>query len=176
MMSPLPSVLLADGPDPLGPPELVQFGRFVGSWTLEVIWFNADGTVARRLPGEWHFGWILEGRAIADVWIVPPRPRRDPSAPPLGECGMTVRFYDAAAGAWRSTWHGPVNRVVMPFLARQIGDEMVLERSEDGAITRWVFSAVTPDSFLWRNLVSEDHGATWRLQQEMHARREADPR
>ena len=27
----------------------------------------------RRRNGEWHFGWVLEGRAIQDVWIVPPR-------------------------------------------------------------------------------------------------------
>jgi len=26
--------------------------------------------------GEWHFGWVLEGRAIQDVILAPPREER----------------------------------------------------------------------------------------------------
>ena len=48
------------------------YGWLVGSWDLEVTRFLADGT-RRRRSGEWHFGWVLEGRAIQDVWVVPRR-------------------------------------------------------------------------------------------------------
>ena len=67
---------------------------------------------------------------------------------PPGEWGTTLRFYDPAIDAWRSTWIGPRKHVVMPFLARQVGDEIVLEGSfQEGSLTRWIFSDVTPATF-----------------------------
>ena len=75
-------------------------------------------------------------------------------------------FYDA----WN--WIGPRNRVVMQFRARSVGDELVLEGSfEDGLRTRWIFSEITPDSFSWRAVDSKDDADSWRLLQQMKARR-----
>jgi hypothetical protein len=165
------AVLLSAGPDPQGLPELMQFGRFVGAWDLDVIYYATDGTVTRRVPGEWHFGWALEGRAVADVWIVPPRAQRDAAAPPAGEYGMSLRFYDRSIAGWRSTWLGPVHHVVYPFLARQIGESMVLERIDSGRIIRWSFRDITAESFTWDNSVSSDDGKTWLLEQKFLARR-----
>src|SRR3954467_8336036 len=102
---------------------VMLFGRFVGSWGLEVNWYDA-GQVVRRARGEWHFSWILEGRGIQDVWIVPIRAERSTGATSY-EYGTTIRFYDSSIKAWRSTWHGPMHGVVIPFVARQIGDEIV---------------------------------------------------
>jgi hypothetical protein len=85
-----------------------------------------------------------------------------------------VRFYDPAIDAWRSTWIGPVRGVVMPFIGRQVGDEIVLEGSfEPGASTRWIFSEITARAFHWRAEESRDGWQTRRLQQEMNARRRA---
>jgi hypothetical protein len=175
LRSPLADALHADGPNPVGEAELMQFGRFVGSWDLDVVYYDEEGKVRRRTPGEWHFGWVLEGRAIQDVWIVPPRRDRPRVGPPPGEYGMTLRFYDAAIGAWRSTWHGPVNGIVWPFIARATGDEMVLERRADGMIERWIFGSIEPDAFHWRSVKSTDEGVSWHLQQEMFATRSASP-
>lgn len=139
--SPMTEALHANGPNAEHREKLMQFGRLVGSWDLDVIYYGESGKVRRRTPGEWHFGWALEGRAIEDVWIVPPRSQRPPEGQVFGEYGVTLRFYDPGMGAWRSTWHGPVNGIVWPFIARQIGEEMVLERSqEDGSLSRWIFS------------------------------------
>lgn len=164
-------VLLSKGPNPSEPPELMQFGRFVGAWDLKVTYFDPTGLVSREVEGEWHFGWVLEGRAVADVWIVPRRSLREPSGPPAGEYGMSLRFYDQSIAAWRSTWLGPVHKVVLPFIAKQIGDEMVLERLEGERLVRWVFSDITSDTFTWRNIVSIDCGETWHLEQQFKARR-----
>jgi hypothetical protein len=41
----------------------------------------------------------------------------------------------------------------------------------DALLTRWVFSHITPISFVWRNIVSNDDGATWEIVQEMAAQR-----
>lgn len=167
----LGAALLSEGPDPHGPPELLEFGRFVGSWDLDVIYFGANGDVSRRVPGEWHFGWVLEGRAVADVWIVPRRALRDAAMPPAGEYGMSLRFYDPAIAAWRSTWLGPVHKVIFPFIARQKGGRMVLERREGERLIEWSFNDIERDRFVWENRSSTDEGATWQLEQRFLATR-----
>ena len=160
----------AAGPNSVHRDKLQQFGRFVGQWDLVVTWFNADGSVERQMPGEWEFGYALEGRSILDVWVVPPRDQRPTDrAEAPGEYGLSVRFYDPRIEAWRSTWHGPVNGVVLPFIARAAGDDMVLEREENGEVTRWMFTEITADSFHWLNVVSGDEGRTWVLKQDMRA-------
>ncbi|ONI70973.1 hypothetical protein ALI144C_51375 [Actinosynnema sp. ALI-1.44] len=154
-------IVAADGPHPDHAAELMLFGQFVGSWDLTVTDYFEDGTT-RTMPGEWHFGWALRGRAIQDVWIVPGR-----------EFGMTVRFYDPRITAWRSTWIGPTSGYVQQFVARAVGDEIVLSgRQADGRSVRWIFSSITPTSYHWRNLVSADD-TSWRLRQEMDVVRRA---
>lgn len=69
-MSPFP--LLSNGPhEDLSPADRL-FEPFIGSWDLDITWYG-HGAVTRRAKGEWHFAWVLEGRAIQDVWVVPPR-------------------------------------------------------------------------------------------------------
>jgi hypothetical protein len=166
--------LLAQGPDPELAEKLQLFGQFVGSWELAVVFHERDGST-RSVPGEWHFAWVLNGRAVQDVWIAPSRARRGGGN--SGEWGTTLRFYDPAIDAWRSTWVGPMKGVVMPFIARAVGDEIVLEgRFEDGVLTRWIFSDITRDSFHWRAVDSGDGGTSWQLLQEMSARRVAPGR
>jgi hypothetical protein len=161
----------AAGPHPELAEKLMLFGQFVGSWDVDVTWLQ-DGRVTRRATGEWHFGWVLEGRAVQDVWIVPTRAERAAGAPPY-EYGTSLRFYDPRIDAWRSTWIGPVNGLVVPFIARQDGDDIVLEgRRPEGWPIRWWFSDVTRDSFRWRNAVSRDDGQTWETVQEMRGRRQ----
>ena len=53
-------------------------GQFVGAWTGTVTVYPQDGT-RREESCEVYFGWVLEGRAIQDVWIAPAR--RDRGAP-----------------------------------------------------------------------------------------------
>jgi hypothetical protein len=164
---------LAEGPDPAFADELLLFGQFVGSWDLVVTNHRPDGS-SESIPAEWHFAWALGGRAIQDVWIAPGRAERlgGEFAGREGEWGATIRFYDEAIDAWRSTWIGPRKGVVMPFLARSVGDEIVLEGSfEEGVRTRWIFFEITHDSFSWRAVESKDEGESWTLLQEMKARR-----
>ena len=165
---------LAEGPIPSLADKLALFGQFVGSWELSVTNHRPDGN-STTVPAEWHFAWALGGRAIQDVWIAPSRAERaaTDASSSRGEWGTTLRFYDSKIDAWRSTWIGPNHAVVMPFIARQIGEEIVLEGSfEDGVVTRWIFSEITPKSFSWRAVDSSDGGTTWTLLQEMKARRQ----
>ncbi|TIL41051.1 MAG: hypothetical protein E5Y87_03330, partial [Mesorhizobium sp.] len=58
--------------------------------------------------GEVHFGWVLEGRAIQDVWILPARNTGAQSS--LGKWsfyGTTLRVYDPGIDAWHIFWSDP---------------------------------------------------------------------
>lgn len=153
------------------------FGQFVGSWDLEVRWFGPDGEVLHATRGEWHFGWILGGLAVQDVWIVPSQRRSDPLAQsmPWGDFGTSVRFLDPSIGAWRSTWIGPVRGLVLQFVARETaaGVELLGTR-EPATRLRWSFSDITPGTFTWRNEETHDDDAGWLLTQEFRAARRDD--
>jgi hypothetical protein len=84
-------VFFADRPRPELRDRLGVFQPLIGSWSLIVDDFEADGTVGRR-EGEWHFGWALDGRALVDVWICPSR------AAIVGRPGTVL----SAAGSSRS--------------------------------------------------------------------------
>jgi hypothetical protein len=162
--------LVANGPHPDYAEKLNLFGRFVGDW--DVVWLgqNDDGTPL-SVRGECFFFWVLEGRAIQDVWIVPSRQERGSGAP-AGECGTSIRFYDPRIDAWRVSWNGPAFGNMRVFVAREIGTEIVLEGIEsDGRPLRWVYSDIELNSFRWSNLVSNDEGQHWDTRDEQRYRR-----
>ena len=165
--------LFADGPDAKLAGALALFGQFVGNWDVDVLNHLPDGTT-QTIKGEWHFGWILDGRAIQDVWMVPTRAARDEGAP-LAGYGTTLRFYDPKLGAWRVIWASVSYRNFIAFTARPVGDEIVMEADNARRPLRWIFSNVTPRSFRWRAVESSDGWKTEAVQQEMTARR-ADAR
>ena len=173
MTPPFLDALGADGPSADRAGKMDLYGRFVGSWDLDVRQFSDAGRERRR-AGEWHFGWALEGRAVQDVWIVPKRGelRRGDAAANVNSYGTTLRVYDPDIDAWRIQWTDPVTRNFLQMIGRADGDEIVqLGNGPDGKLMRWSFSEITPDAFLWRGEVSADQGATWRTNTEFTAQR-----
>lgn len=149
--------------------ELSLFGQFIGDWDIiEARYPRPDGTEVRR-RGEIHFRWILEGRAIQDVWSM-----IDEKTGEAVPAGTTVRFYDSKLGAWHNVWISPRQHVVQPFVARKVKDEIVLEgKTPDGNHPeKWVFSEITSNSFRWRSEETQDGGKTWILTEEMRVRRQ----
>jgi hypothetical protein len=153
---------------PAGPnaEQLHLFGQFIGSWDIAWSGVDAAGNTATA-RGELHFGWVLGGRAVQDVWIVPRRGEPGEGQPPLAFHGSTIRFFDAALGAWRSTWMDPVNDRVRRFIGRLVDGEIVLLSDEDDPQLRWRFTDIARDSFTWRGEISHDGGATWTVDEEM---------
>lgn len=162
------AALLSSGPNTEVPAKDQIFAPFIGSWDLVVRWHDAAGQVTRKEEGEWYFSWVLEGRGIQDVWIVPPRAAREFSV--TYEYGTSVRFYDLGTGGWQSIWIGPEHKVVRTFTARRMDNRVVLE-TPAGAVPRmcWSFSDISADAFRWTNEIHED--GVWRVQQTFEARR-----
>jgi len=157
------------GPDPSLSAQLATFGRFVGAWDLQWRGTGHDGTEV-VVRGELTFGWILDGSAVQDVWRVPidPNDRRRMRA----FHGTTIRFYDPAIDAWRSTWLDPLNGRVRRFIGRPApGGDIVLEGLDEDPRERWSFREVTEDRFRWLGEASGDDGRTWIVTDEMEARR-----
>lgn len=149
------------------------YGWLIGSWELDVTGFLDDGSTRRR-PGEWHFGWVLEGRAIQDVWIVPPRgaQRRGDAAPNANSYGTTLRTYDPRIDAWHIQWTDPVTQTYFTMIGRREGADIVqLGAGAGDTLIRWSFRDIARDAFLWRGEVSGDQGRTWRRNVEFTARR-----
>ena len=169
---PFADALHANGPDPRHDKALQLYGRFVGSWDVEVTDHLPDGSthIAR---GEWHFGWVLQGMAIQDVWITPARDVPANSLPDtyMYRYGTTLRMYEPEQQQWRITWIDPVIGLYVTQMGRQSDNGIVQEgQTGNGISMRWSFRDITPDSFRWIGEVADDQGH-WRQQLTMRSTR-----
>lgn len=164
--------LLASGRSPEIPEAADAYGWLVGSWELEVRHYWIDVS-SRGLRGEAHFAWVLEGRAVQDVWIMPRLAERSPALDrSFNTYGTTLRVWDAALQAWRVTWINPVTGARNDLVGRWHGQDVVqLGTHSDGTPIRWMFTEITPGSFRWTGESLEADGRTWKLQGEFRARR-----
>lgn len=167
---PLAEVLHSSGPSPELGDASGLYAWLIGSWDVRVIDYDESGS-KKESRGEWHFGWVLEGRAVQDVFIVPARSLRSPSLPKEGNrYGTSVRVYDPSLDAWRITWINPVRSIENRLIGKKVGNEIVQEgKDTDGSLMRWCFRDITPNSFRWTGEQSTDQGATWRLGAEFFA-------
>lgn len=169
--------LHASGPAPDRADKMGLYGRFIGRWAMDAVYYPEDGS-PQRSRGEIHFGWVLEGRAIQDVWIVPPRGTPAAKAPAWNFYGTTLRVYDPGLDAWHILWLDPMKQNYRRQIGRVQGDEILQEGTDDAGVpVRWRFTEITPDSFHWlgERWVEGAAGTegSWRLVVEFFARRVA---
>lgn len=167
------TVLAAEGRSREIPEAMDVYGWLVGSWDLDVRRYRGVDVAGRGLEGEVHFSWVLEGRAIQDVWIMPPRSERTGFEEKTQNMyGTTVRMWDPAIQAWRITWKNPAAGHYEEQIGRRIGPDIVqIGTRANGTPTRWTFTEIKPDSFRWLGHALEADGTTWRLEAEFRARR-----
>jgi hypothetical protein len=166
------SAFAASGRSSEIPESADLYGWAMGSWELDAIRYGVDVS-ALGIKGEAHFEWVLEGRAVQDVWIMP---RIEDRKPDLGKAnnmyGRTLRVWDATIAAWRVAWINPVNGVRDELIGRWSGKDIVqVGTHADGTPIRWSFTEIAPESFSWTGEVLEPDGKTWRLEGEFRARR-----
>jgi len=105
------------------------------------------------------------------VWIFPARQEQRRGLP-LDEWGSTLRYFDPRRQQWTICFATPVNGAILLMTARAVDEEIWVEGSNrKGQPLRWIFSQISTRTFHWSNLVSEDEGRSWRLQEEVEARR-----
>jgi hypothetical protein len=149
------------------------YGWLIGSWELDVRHYWGADVSGQGIKGEVHFGWVLEGLAVQDVWIMPRRSDRTGEVDrKLNMYGTTLRVWDPAIEAWRITWRNPAGDHHEDQIGRRVGRDIVqVGTRPDGTPTRWMFTEVTPDSFRWTGESLGPDGRTWRLEGEFRARR-----
>src|SRR5215204_4404244 len=152
--------LSSEVPAPDRADRMGLYGWLIGDWRFDAVVHAEDGS-RHTGEGEIHFAWVLEGRAIQDVWILP------------GVFfGTTLRVYDPGLDAWHILWSDPLKQLYSRQIGRARGKDIVQEGKADaGAAIRWSFSEITPDSFRWLGELSLDGGASWHTQAEFRARR-----
>ena len=160
------NVLASSGPHPSLGDEAKTFDRFVGAWDAEFTSYRDGGKVYHR-KGELHFGWVLDGRAIQDLWIAYPTAARKER-----EIGTTIRFFDASLKQWRIVFILPEFNYVVTLQGGREGDRIVLRGVDpNGLPLRWTFSEITHDTFHWQGEKSYDGGKTWMLEEDHHMKR-----
>src|SRR4051794_1135550 len=163
------AALHSEGPAVDREEPLRLYGQFVGAWDGDVRFTDPSGQEVQASV-EVQFGWVLEGRAIQDVWIAPAR--SDPA--PRGRMyGTTVRVYNPQRGDWEITWIDPSRQQAFERQrGKQVGNEIVQESEADnGSLTQWIFTDIEPNAFRWLARRSEDGGQTWRQVTEFRFRR-----
>ena len=167
-------VLHAEGPDATRSTELALYAWIVGRWDMDVTTILDDG-ITHRGQGEIHAGWVLQGLAIQDVWMVPRLRDRRPGLEPLPGAGnlygTTLRIYDPALDAWRILWSDPATNFFTQQIGRAQGRDIVQTGPDPrGGSMRWVFSEIEPHSFRWTAERAQDD-RNWRREVDIRARR-----
>jgi hypothetical protein len=152
---------------------MALYGRFVGAWDGTLTYEDERGR-RRETSAEVHFGWVLNGKAVQDVWIAPARSDIEEASSDQ-TYGTTIRVYDPRTGQWRIEWLDPGTGEFNSMMGRAVGAEIVQEYTDGDVTHQWVFSDITDDSFRWTSRDSHDKGATWHVRTEYRLHRRADP-
>jgi hypothetical protein len=160
------NVLGSPNPNPALGDEAQTFGRLVGTWDADFSFRREDGTVYHK-KGEIHFGWVMDGTAIQDLWIGYPSDGQKERS-----IGTTFRFFDTKLKQWRIVFINPRFNYMVTAQGGREGDRIVLHGVDaDGLPLRWTFSEITADSFHWQGEKSDDGGKTWKIEEDHHMRR-----
>ena len=166
------AALAAPGRSPEIPEAADVYGWLIGNWELDVLHYASVDVAALRIKGEARFAWVLEGRAVEDVWIMPRERRTAPMEKTNNMYGTTLRVWDPSIQAWRITWINPVTGHREEQIGRRNGDEIVqIGARSDGTPTRWRFTEITRDFFHWIGESLNPDGETWKVEGEFRARR-----
>ncbi|HME30037.1 MAG TPA: hypothetical protein VKE53_09285 [Pseudolabrys sp.] len=158
-------------------PELAAvddiFGFLIGSWDLTAVLYDAEGRT-QRSRGEIHASWVLEGRAIQDLFIFPRRADRASAVPARGDrYATTIRTYDRMLNAWRVNFINPAaDETSAQLIARRHGQGIEMEgKLSGGTPIRWRYASITPTSFHYSAEKHGSDGKSWQLYLELFGKR-----
>jgi hypothetical protein len=143
------------------------FGRLVGAWDVEYMDIVKNGKKLER-TGLFIAGWVMDGRAIQDLWVVDPSPGHAER-----EVYSDLRYFVPKTRSWTSIFVDPEHASMARFSGDAAADgRIVLHTSDLGSKeNRWSFDDIQPNSFVFRDEASADDGKTWKLLAEYHMTR-----
>ncbi len=151
------------------------FGWLIGSWELEAVLYGINGQTQKR-RGELHVSWVLEGRAIQDLFIFPRRAERRAGIQLPGDrYATTIRTYDRSLHAWRVNFINPAaDETSAQLVARRDGNGIAMDgRLFDGMPIRWRYVTITKTSFHYTAERCGADGKSWQLYLELFGKRSA---
>jgi hypothetical protein len=163
--------LVARGPHSSLGAHAHTYARVIGSWAGQIH----NHMMGRPVPAgtvEAHFVWVLEGRAVQDVWITPAR--SDSAANPdatMKWYGSTLRVFDPKIEAWRTVWTDPLSQLRIDLVGRSQAENIVQIGTRDGRPIRWTFFNIEPNSFSWQAHILNFDGKTWDLEVDIQFQR-----
>jgi hypothetical protein len=164
-ISPFLTALSSEGPPADRAKDMDLYGWLIGSWDMDTVHYLGDGTM-QKSNGECHFGWVLGGRAIQDIWIRPKRPA------PSTMYGTTLRIFDPGIGGWHIIWNDPLNHDSSRQIGRPEGNDIVQIGDDSRGLTiRWRFTEITDNSFHWIGEERSSESDPWRITYEHFGRR-----
>jgi hypothetical protein len=125
------------------------FGFLIGSWDIDAV-LHTPGGESHTTKGEVHATWVLEGRAIQDLFIFPRRADRSSGTPAHGDrYATTIRTFDRALDAWRVTFINPADpETSAELIARRRGPDIAMAGTlRAGTPIRWRYASITSQSF-----------------------------
>jgi hypothetical protein len=149
------------------------FGFLIGSWDLDAVLYDPNGQTQKN-KGEIHASWVLEGRAIQDLFIFPRRADRAFGVPARGDrYATTIRTYDTTLNACRINFINPsYNETSAQLIARRHGHNIEMEgKLSGGTPIRWRLDSITPKSFHYSAEKLGDDGKSWQLYLELFGTR-----
>lgn len=156
------AALHTDGPAADRAARMALYGQFVGDWTMEGTVY-LEGGATHEGKGEIHFGWVLQGRAVQDVWIFPG-----------AFFGSTLRVYDPGLDAWHILWSDPVKQYFTRQIGRPRGNDIEQNGTNElGEPIRWSFTEITPNSFTWTGERAASGSDGYKVQAQFFASRVA---
>ncbi len=155
--------------------DVSLYGQFVGEWDFDWSAPLSDGTVKRH-KGEWIFSYILEGKAIQDLFICPSLNTRVTDYDEEATFGTTIRSPLAdGTGMWQITYINDKGQKIDHLNAIEIDGNIIQTGinydPKDETIWQWNFKDITKNSFYWESIWSKDQGKTWNLCCELTATR-----
>ena len=156
--------------NPNAPPETAQFGQLVGIWDITDETIQSDGSWQAGEGAEWIWHYILDGHAIQDDWIAPPRYGATQSDTLRRQYGTNLRIYDPVAQRWDLARISNTDKKLSTFTATAQGDSALVMRGThaSGNDARITFFDMTDTRFEWKLEFAQEDGS-WLEVYRIHA-------
>ena len=147
-----------------------HWGKLVGHWDIIFESIDAAGNVQRSFEGEWNWFYILNGFAIQDVFILPPRKKAED--PKTIFYGVGIRIYNEEVNKWESVWVDTSNKKLEFREASSNDNEIILyQTNNEGEKIRITYFDMEEKSFEWKQEVFSANKNSWIATQLIHAKK-----